>query len=232
MKKIFILIVLFIYGHTASSQILIAVLFGDKLNTDKMEFGLMVSPTISNLTNIDSKPRPGLGLSLYFNIKLNQNLFFHLEASPKAVFGIRGITPYSTGNASVDEIFLNDENATVQRKIKTMSLPLMMRYRIKGLFFAELGPQVDLMYQTKDVFKTKIDDNTIDYTVKLKDQVAKLDVGLSAGLEYKLKKDKGMGISLRCYYGFTDVMTKIEGSQKNTAWYLNISIPIGAAPPK
>jgi len=216
----------------AHSQVLIALLFGKKLNTDKMEFGLMLSPTLSNLTNMDCKPRLGLGIALYFNIKLSQNFFFHPELSPKAVFGAKDITPYATGTPSVDGIYLNNTDASVQRTIKGMSMPLLMRYRIKGLLFAELGPQADLMFQPKDIFKTKIDGNPISYTTKIKDDVALFDIGVSAGLEYKLKKDKGMGISVRYYYGLTDVITNLSGSQKNTAWYFNVSIPIGVGSQK
>lgn len=224
---------LFLFCHyAASSQVLIAILFGDKLNTDKMEFGLMISPTLTNLTAMDSKARPGLGFALYFNIKLSDNLFFHPEASPKAVFGIKGITPYATGDANVDSIFLNNKDAKVQRSIKAFSLPLLMRYRIKGLLFAELGPQVDMMIKSKDIFKTKIGDNSISYTQKVNQDVALFDVGISAGLEYKLKKDKGMGFGIRYYYGLTDVITNVSGNQKNTAWYLNVAIPIGVGAQK
>lgn len=191
----------------------------------------MVSPTLTDLTGMESKVKPGLGFALYFNIKLNERLFFHPEASPKAVFGIKGITPYATGDARIDSIFLNGD-ASVQRNIKALSLPLLMRYRIKGLLFAELGPQIDWMIEAKDIFKTKVDGNPISYTTKIREQITRFDVGLAAGLEYKLKKDKGMGIGIRYYYGLTDVVKNISGSQKNTAWYLTIAIPIGVGAPK
>jgi hypothetical protein len=232
MRKLLLLSLFSMCYYVSSSQVLIAILLGDKLNTDKIEFGLMVSPTLTNLTNIESKAKTGLGFALYFNFKLSENLFFHPEASPKSVFGIKGIKPYATGNANIDSIFLTDDGASVQRNIKALSLPLLMRYRIKGLLFAELGPQIDWMIGAKDIFKTKVDDNQINYTTQVRDQVTRFDIGLAAGLEYKLKKDKGMGIGIRYYYGLTDVIKNISGNQKNTAWFLNIAIPIGVGAPK
>jgi len=231
MRILLLLIACMLSARTASSQILIAVLFGDKLNTDKLEFGLMVSPLLSDMTSVESKVRPGLGFALYFNIKLSERLFLHPEYSPKAAFGITGITPYATGNPETDAIFMDPDNdVKVQRNIKAFSVPLLVRYRIKGLLFAELGPQADWMIQAKDVFKTKQDKNTISYSLNIRDNVTRFDIGFAAGLEYKLKKDKGMGIGIRYYYGFTDVMKNIAGNQRNTALFLNIAIPIGVAP--
>ncbi|MCH5599305.1 PorT family protein [Niabella ginsengisoli] len=102
----------------------------------------------------------------------------------------------------------------------------MIRYRIKGLLFAQLGPQLNFLTKSKDVFSTTVDENEIDYTIKIKDQVSFMDIGFTGGLEYKIKKEKGMGIGLRYYYGVTDVMTKINGSQRNSALYLSVLIPI------
>ena len=40
------------------SQVLIALLFGDKLNTDKLDFGLTAGLNLSTISNLaDAKPR-------------------------------------------------------------------------------------------------------------------------------------------------------------------------------
>ncbi|MCH5599306.1 hypothetical protein [Niabella ginsengisoli] len=84
---------------------LVALLLGDKLKSDKIEFGLNLNPTFSTISGLDGDTKPGLGLGLYFNFKLNDNLYFHPEFSPKSVFGIKGLAPYATGNAHVDGIY-------------------------------------------------------------------------------------------------------------------------------
>lgn len=226
MKKIILLALVCLYANTASAQVLIALLFGDKLNSDKIEFGLHVSPTLSTLTNVNGDFKSGLGLGLYFNIKLSPNLYFHPEFSPKTAFGTTNLAPYPTGYADVDPIYLNNDNAKVLRKINALSLPLLMRYRIKGLLFANLGPQINVFYKPKDIFSNETDGNEIDYRTPIKDQLSFMDIGLTGGLEYKIKKDKGMGIGLRYYYGLTDVLTKMGGSQRNSAFNLSVFIPI------
>ena len=40
MKKSVVIIVLLLFGYQANSQVLISLLFGDKLNSENIEFGL------------------------------------------------------------------------------------------------------------------------------------------------------------------------------------------------
>lgn len=227
MKKLLLLVLVCFYVSHASSQVLIAILFGDKLNSDKMEFGFNISPTLSSVSGMTGDYKPGLGLGLYFNFKLNANLYFHPELNAKSPFGIQHLSPYTTGYTDVDQVYLNDDKAQVSRKLKAISMPLLMRYRIKGLLFAQLGPQLNVFHKSRDVFETSFDDNKIEYAAHINNQVSFMDVGLTGGLEYKLKKDKGLGVALRYYYGLTDVMTKIDGSQQNSAFYLSVFIPMG-----
>ena len=226
MKKLTCLMIVLAFCHAASSQVLIAILFGDKLNTDKLEFGLMVSPTFTNISEITSDPKFGLGLSLYFNVKMSQNFFFRLEASPKAVFGAQRIPPYNTGIGVIDSIYAAE--GSVERKIKALSLPLLLRYRLKGLLFAEGGIQVNWMTNAHDIFETKVDGNELTYTAQTKDFITRFDFGIAGGLEYKLKQDKGMGIGVRYFYGVTDMLKTELGTQRNISLMLNVSIPIGA----
>lgn len=204
---------------------LIALVFGNKLNTDKLEFGLSVSPALTNIIDIHSSARPGLDLGLYFNLKMSDNLFLHPEAIPKSAFGAKGITPYPTGNGELDNFF---SGGSVARSIKAISLPLLVHYRIHRLLFAEAGPQIDWLLKVKDKFDAKVNGSDLNYTIDVKDQYTNFAFGVAGGLLYKLKKDKGMGIGIRYCYGLTDIMKTAPGTQKNTAWLLKIDIPIGS----
>jgi len=225
MKRLILILFPALSFTCARSQVLISILFGDKLNGEKLEFGLMLSPTLCNLTNNASDYRTGFGLGLYFNYKFNDRFYFHPEAIPKAAMGAKGIAVYPTGDSSVDNLF---KGGSVQRNIKTISLPLLFRYRMTGLLFLEAGPQIDWMLGTKDIFKTTVNDNPVEYTSKINSSVANFDVGWATGLVYKFSKEISMAAGIRYYYGFTDVMKPTPGSQHNSAWMLNVYIPIGA----
>jgi len=226
MKKIVFILLMVAASDVASSQVIIALLFGDKLNSGKLEFGLMVSPTLTNVTNIEAKSRPALDFGLYFNYILNDRIYLHPEAIPKLVFGAKDIAPYPTGSATLDSLYTN---GSVTRIIKAIGLPLLVRYRVAGLFFAEAGPQINLLTKSKDVFETKVNDNDLSYENDTKDQYTKFEVGYALGLAYKIKPDlRGMTIGLRYYGGFTDIMKNVSGKQLNSAWLLNIYVPVGA----
>jgi len=225
MKKLFFTSLLFIVCKAASAQVIIALLFGDKLNTDKLEFGLFGGPTFSNISNMGAEAKAGFNLGLFFNVKMSENFFLHPEAIAKESLGAKGIAPYPTGNPEIDEDF---KNGSVTRKIKAVSLPLLVDYRIKGSLFVEGGPQVDWQLKTKDIFETEVDDNPLEYTTKVKDETTAFSVDIAGGLVYKFRKDKGLSLGVRYCYGLTDIMKQQEGKQANGAWLINLYIPVGA----
>lgn len=226
MKKIrYLFLFLLLMQQTMQAQVVIALLFGDKLNTGAIEFGITVGPSLTSITNLKSDPKAGLNLGLYFNIRINERLFIHPEGIAKGSFGARHIIPYATGNDSLDQLFAGGD---VERKIDALSLPVLLRYNISGKWFVEAGPQVDLLLKPKDIFSAKVNDNDLTYTTGIRDEITWFDIGLAAGIIYKLKKDHGMGLGIRYYYGLTDIQKNIQGNQRNSVWQLNVTIPIGA----
>lgn len=226
MKKIMLAVFIMLLYKEVSAQILIAVLFGDKLNNGKMEFGIVVTPTLTGISNIVSKRRNGLDLGIYFNIRPDKKFFIHAEGIAKGSFGAKDLIPYATGSDTLDHLFAD---GTVERKIKSFSLPVLCRYTISPKFYLDAGIQADMMLKSKDIFESKANENDLTYTVKINDQVTLLDFGVAGGLFYKFSKAKtSMGIGIRYYQGLTD-MLKTAGKQMNSSWQLNITIPVGAS---
>ena len=89
MKKTLFLLLLAGYVNNIHSQILIAVLFGEKLNSGKLEFGLVLSPAFTNLTNTGGEYRSALNLGMFFNIRPDKRFFIHAELTPKSSFGAK-----------------------------------------------------------------------------------------------------------------------------------------------
>jgi hypothetical protein len=228
MKKMFILLLLAGYTNAVHSQIIIALIFGEKLNSGKLEFGLVLSPAITNLTNSGGEYRSALNLGMFFNIQPDKKFFIHAELTPKSSFGAKNISPYSLGNDSLDKFF---SEGSVERTIKTMGVTLLGRYKISPQFFADAGFQPDVLYKQRDIFTSTFNDNELQYTHKLEEKFTRLDLQVAGGLFYKLKADRAsMGIGLRYVHGLTDIDKLLAGTQVNTSWQLNITIPIGAVP--
>jgi Outer membrane protein beta-barrel domain len=224
----FIILFLFI-SVPVKSQVIIALLFGDKLNTEKLEFGLTVGPNFSSVSNSGADWKAGLGLGLYFNIKLSDNWFFHPEAIPKSPFGGKGIPVYPLDDPNLNTSF---QNGSITREMSYISLPLLFRYRIKGLLFAEAGPQLSLRTNVKDIFKEDAAGGELEFVKNVENDYTRFDFGAAAGLVLKLKKDKGMGIGVRYYYGFIDVMKSSAGSQQNNGLFVYVSFAVGAGKSK
>jgi len=225
MKKLAGVFVMAALCNIATGQVIIALLFGEKLNTGKVEFGLVGGPTLTNISNIEADKRTGFNLGLYFNIRPDKRFFLHVEGTAKGVFGAKGIIPYSTGNDTLDHLF---GTGSVERKIKAFGLPITGRYAVTPKFFIDAGIQTDMMLKAKDMFTTKVNDNELEYTRIISDQVPLLDFGLLAGVTYKFSKDRrSMAIGIRYFQGLTDIITPTPGTQVNVAWQLMISIPVG-----
>ena len=226
MKKITSIVLLTCLCKLTSAQVVIALLFGDKLNTGTLEFGIVVAPGSTDISSIVSKRRDNLSLGIYFNIHPDKKFFIHAEGIAKGSFGAEGLIPYPLGNDTLDALFAS---GAVERKIKAFSLPILGRYAVTPKLFIEAGIQPDMMLKSKDIFTTKVNDNELTYTTIISDQVALLDFGLAGGVFYKFRKDKrSMGIGIRYFQGLTDILTSTDGKQVNSAWQLNLTIPIGA----
>jgi len=227
-KKLFTFVSLFLFVGTARSQIIVALLFGDKLNTGTLEFGLVASPAITNITNSASESRSGFNLGLFFNIHPEKKFFIHLELTAKGALGAENIAPYSTGNDSLDRLF---NEGSVERIIKSFNVTPLGRYAFSKQFFVDGGFQTNLMFKPKDVFHSTVNDNDLEYSIKIDEQITRLDFCLAGGLFYKFRPDRrSMGIGIRYVHGLTDINKLQTGTQANTAWMATFTIPVGAAP--
>jgi hypothetical protein len=222
-KKIFIVLILAMCSGVVRSQVLIALLFGEKLNSGNLEFGLTGGPGFSRISNFyQTKAKTGLDLGLFFNIKLNNKWYLHPEAVPKFPTGVTKLNPYSLNDANLDSLLSTGD---VTRKIKNIALPLLVRYKLKNLLFVEAGPQVGLRTKAKDVFES----GNLTYENKIEENITRFDFGFDVGFVQRLSKDvRSMSLGVRYYFGLTDIDKLTTGSQKNKVFQILASIPIGA----
>src|SRR4051794_19583425 len=209
------------------SQVIIALLFGDKLNSDKLEFGLSGGLNLSSISNLtDTKIRKGFNLGLYFNIKLNDDCFLRVEAVPKFPTGVTKMKPYSLNDAGLDSLLADGD---IKREIRNIGLPVLIRYRIKNLLFAEGGPQLNLRTKAKDIFES----GDLTYKNHIEDNITRFDFGFTFGLAQKLNKQIGaVALGIRYYIGLTDIDKINPGSQKNGVFQVLANIPIGVGKKK
>jgi hypothetical protein len=221
-RYLLLFIASFFITTKSESQVIIALLFGDKLNSGNLEFGLTGGWSLSKISSFpDAKSKGGFNLGLYFDVKLSDRWYFHPEAIPKYPTGISKLEPYSLGNADLDSLL---KDGVVTRKIKNIVVPLLMQYRFKNLFFIEVGPQIGLRTKASDIFNN----GSLTYDNNIEEQLTRFDFGFAFGFGRKLsKKPGGMGLSIRYYYGFVDTDKLTASIQKSNVLQITARIAVG-----
>ena len=209
-------------------QVLISLLFGEALNTDKIEFGLVGGFNRSWLYDIEeSEGLNSWNIGFYFHIMLKENSFLSTGVLVKSNVGARGMPTYPIGDEDFDSVFVDGE---LTKKINYFYVPILYQYRHKNRWYVEGGVQLGLRNKAYDIFT--LEDSfggDLDYTTDTRDDYKYLDAGLVAGFGYKLKRRlKSTAVGVNYYYGLMNI-SKIEGQKlRNSSLYVYFKIPIGA----
>ncbi len=212
------------------SQVVIALLFGDKLNSPNLRFGLDGGINYYSLTgNSEAKFSHGFNLGLYFDIRLKteSRWYIHTGLILKSPMGCQSLKPYSLSDAVLDTMFAN---GNVMRELRYINLPLLIRYNFADQFFIEAGPMAGVLVKATDVFQTTVTEkNDISYKNNIYKKTSLFDIGVMGGLGYHFMKGTGMNLGLRYYYGLISNPNDASyGTGNNQSLYAYLSIPIGA----
>jgi Outer membrane protein beta-barrel domain len=217
-------------SYTANSQVLISLLLGDKLNSDKLKFGLDGGVNWSNISNIaPSMYKAHFNLGFYFDFLLKENTrwYLHTGVLVKSSMGGQGMDPYTLGNADLDSLFVGGK---MSRKISYFNVPILARYQFKNMLYIEAGPNLGLRYKAYDIFYADVEDKKdLSYSLDVRDQFTRIDAGIMAGIGFQVLKGTGYNFGMRYYQGLTEIMKVNAGDpQHNSTYYLYFSMPVGA----
>ena len=230
MKKYLFTIFLFLFVYNLQSQVLIALLLGDKLNTGKIEFGLDGGFNFASMSGLETnKWKRDFNLGFYFDIKMKNQWYFNTGVLVKSSLGATGLT--ETDLIEVGSTLTYSDTGEFTQKISYFLVPTLVKYRFKNHIYAEAGPQFGLMYKAFIEYNYDIDGNSARIRQENKDFVNRMEVGAVAGVGYRLLKGLGWTIGIRYHYGFTNVY-KNNSNTKNSSLFLKLNIPIGVSESK
>jgi hypothetical protein len=224
---IFILLI-----ESAQAQVIISLLFGDKLNSGKVEFGLDGGLNFSSLTNNPgSNPRTSFNLGFYFDIKTSGNWMIHTGVIVKSPMGVRGLHPYSINDATLDSIF---QTGQVERTLGYFNVPVELKYMFPNRIYLEGGFMMGLMISAHDEFQQKIvSSEDLTYVLNIRDHMHRFDIGPIVGLGYRLMSGYGLNLGIRYYYGLLNTSAdNMFPAQYNRSLYVVIGIPVGVGKAK
>jgi len=224
-KRIIVLALCFFITITTNAQVLISIIFGDKLNTDKMTFGLMLGSAWNSLTGysqVDAQANFNLGLFLTF--KLQQRFFLQFDALAKYKLGAKGMPVYMLGDATLDSIY---QHGSLKRSISYLGQHTGIQYRIWEYLNVEAGPTVTLRTKATDFFKAAHELGEQIFEKDMKESTTRFDVGLTTGTSWQFSKGKGLKLGVRYYWGLVDLYPAEAGTNAGRSFQVNLYIQIG-----
>ena len=235
MKKFFLVSAFLLISVSMQSQVLIALLLGNTLNTGKIEFGLDGGWNFAQISNMDSNSwYRKWNLGFYFDIKMKDQWYLNTGVLVKAEHGLDNLTAIDLEKLGA-YIYTNpdgsDTKGAYSQSISYFIVPALAKYKFDNHMYLEIGPQFALMHSAYIGFESDIDGIEVKAQEDNKDMIQRMDVGFSAGAGYRLLKGLGWTLGARYYYGLVDVYKDIPG-KKNSAFYLKVMVPIGLSDDK
>ena len=224
MKRKLLIIAFIFFSISLNSQVLIALLLGDKLNTGKIQFGLEGGWTFSTISGLESnKFESNFDLGFYFDIKLKNQWYLDTGVLVKTTLGNDDLTSNDLEFLGYEEY---DPDGTYSQRSSYFLVPVLAKYLFKNHVYVEAGPQFGLL--TKGWIEYNYTDDEFRGTIKKTntDMMNRLDAGITAGAGFRLLKGLGWTIGAKYYYGFVNVYKDKPGT-KNSSIFLKLNIPMG-----
>jgi len=244
MKKVIIRVLLLAFLALGSiqliqGQVLLSLLFGDKLNSGRVEFGLNTGFNLSSIRGISgAKGQNNWELGFYFDIQMfkpTSPWYIGTGVYVKSNVGATDIPLDYPGNRQINDTVYNGfvtANGTVEKQFNTFYVPVNFRYQSKFGIFVEGGAQIGLVFKTHDIYQASVSGYPLKYEVTKHINNNGLykwfDGGIDGGVGYKFKKGIGMKIGVWYYLGLTNIYKNDLGFKAyNQSLYILATIPIG-----
>lgn len=237
MKKVLMICLIVFSSITiVQSQVLLSLLFGDNLNTEKLEFGMMGGFNLSTLRGITATGQNNWNLGFYFDIHPKLESPWHVSTGVyvKSNVGATHIPLDYEGNRNINDSVYNgfvSAKGSVEKQFNTFYVPINLRYMSKVGIFIDAGVQIGLVFKTRDLYQAEVDGYNLEYQVikgVYKNGLYKwFDGGVDAGIGYKLKRS-GAKIGVWYYAGLTNIYKNDLGYKAyNSSLYVVATYPIG-----
>ncbi len=219
----------------AQGQVLIALIFGDKVSNERFQLGINVSAVGSAFMGFQDSVRIDWSMSIYGEIALHRR--FHLLPclALKYPGGAKDMTPSlpgypfkTIGEPTFDQVVTEGE---VRRELRYLSLPVIGRVLVGPLGIGA-GPQIGVLLTADDVASRKDGGTRISLKHGVVDELRRVDFGFVMSLDYSFWPAKAMrSMRLRGsgYVGVVDTIKKGDsaGGIRNWNVMLGLDIPIG-----
>ena len=226
MKKAIIVFIFLAFAASTHSQVLIALLLGDKLNSDKLKFGIEGGLNMSTISGFESnKPAKFFNLGFYFDFLLKDQWRLYTGTLVKSNLGLAELT---TADLAFLQSNIYPVNGNYRQVASTFLVPVFIKYDFKNHFYIEAGPEFGLNHKAFIEFRSDENGTSSQIKQENKDMVKWIEAGFGGGFGYTLFKGQGITIGVKYYHGLTDIYKDRAGT-KTSSFNLKANIRIGAS---
>lgn len=229
MRKIILFTLLLMLGAgAAQGQVLLGILFGDKLAKENFHIGLTAGANLADISGVDgTKTKPGFTLGLLGEWKLTDSLYLQPELLPFYQVGAKSMPP--GGLDDVPELEDEIQDKSRQTKLNYFEIPILFKYALRNRrWHLGAGPQIGFLTSAQDVYDG-VYTNEIAIRADRKGMLNSTDAGVAFVLEYKTGDNPfAMGVTARYYLGLTDIIKDNTGDAlHNRVFTLGITVAMG-----
>jgi hypothetical protein len=207
-----------------SQAALIALIFGDKVASEKFHLSVDLGMNISSLPGIEPQQHNrGLYFGLGTFIKLDDKWTLNPEFKPLSPRGARSISPLNDYSSVLSDV-------TYDVDLNYIDVPVLLQYRINEKFFASAGPQISFLTSATQVASGNLPlGNVVDIEESVKSSFKPIHISIPVELGYSLsdaRKGKGMNIKFRYNIGVSQVIASSSvGKSSGSTFQIFASFP-------
>lgn len=226
-KKHLLVVIVVIFSIKLNSQAaILAMIFGDKVASEKFNLSLELGGTWSSYADLEDskKSQSGINFGIAGNLKLSENWFL----SPNAFFLARRNTVLNNYSLNSGDLILDTKFANVQTDVQLnyIDVPIFISYQTNNKKYRfGLAPQVSFLQKSTATFHSPEG----KFEQKFNAFTNKTDYGVIADIGYilgKAHKGKGVHLHFRYYFGFTDIFKDAVSAANNKSNFFSFHLSL------
>ncbi len=223
MRKVTLIILFLGLSKLALSQVLIGLIFGDKLNQGPIEFGLNATLNYSQISNIeDPKRNNRFSFGLYLDYKFSDRFKLGTGLYFKSSKGSAGLTP--------DELFWEIPSSirqgNISRELNYFEIPAEVYFILNNRLSFGAGFYGAYLHGSQDIITEEINQGTNTFSRSLTNELTRWDGGVSAHIRWHFSGAPGVQISAGYQRGLVDIYRSESVTGYNDVVQLSFLFPI------
>src|SRR5688572_21639535 len=192
-------------ARPAQGQVLMGMLFGDKLATDNFNIGFEIGMNFSSVDGLDGASRSnGPLIGLFASWRYSEHFHLYTGLYPLSAKGAQGADPIPLNDPQLDPLVAPGR---MDRELGYVDIPILIQWaqHRDGGIRVGAGPQFGFRTSAVDRYEATTAQGS-EVVIENDLETEWLDVGIALDAEYRIT-GIGLAIGLRYYHGTTNVMS-------------------------